>query len=624
MGEGHGVHAKVNGGRNGVGSNEQTPLLRNPGSHDGNRGTGDALIDGVGGDFSQPEEGDIDNDGGKASQRVGSLRGLFISLSVFALIFLQAANMSGISTTQSKIAQDLDSFAEASWFTSTYLICMSSMAPVAARLAQIFSPRNCILTAAVFFALGGVITSQAPDLKTFLIGRAISGIGGAGIMTISFILVLELTSEKRRGIFIGLVNSGFTLGVSLGAVVAGALLSVTGWRFLFLIQGPLGVLAGIGIYFSIPKSFTSGQKVAEGSIASKLANIDYLGAITLVSTIVLFLFGLSSPEIAWLPILISILLLIIFLYIELRLAADPIIPITVLKSRGALLSCFAQLGIMSARWSVLFYTPVYAIAVRSWSPASAGSILVPTNFGFALGGIITGWLHVKRAGSFWLPSITSIFLFSISIFIFSQISTSTIATPLYILNAFVNGLCSKLTLHSHALFISDLWLLISCLLGAALNYTLAHLLHLTPPSTHFISTSLLTTFRGFAGSFGSAIGGGAFVRVIRSSLEKGFTEHGGMTSERRELVRKLLGSPALVGTLDGIEKQIAVDAYVAGLRALWIGATVVALVMIGVQAGTGWEKGELKEEQTAPRGREVGNGIGAENAVWEEGMEEGV
>jgi hypothetical protein len=97
-----------------------------------------------------------------------------------------------------------------------------------------------------------------------------------------------------------------------------------------------------------------------------------------------------------------------------------------------------------------------------------------------------------------------------------------------------------------------------------------------------------------------------------------------MTSERRELVRKLLGSPALVGTLDGIEKQIAVDAYVAGLRALWIGATVVALVMIGVQAGTGWEKGELKEEQTAPRGREVGNGFGAENAVWEEGMEEGV
>jgi hypothetical protein len=87
MGGGNGVHAKVIGERNAVRSNEQTPLLRNPGSYDGNQGTGDALIDGVGEDFSQSE--DIDDNDGKASQRVGRLRGLFISLSVFALIFLQ-------------------------------------------------------------------------------------------------------------------------------------------------------------------------------------------------------------------------------------------------------------------------------------------------------------------------------------------------------------------------------------------------------------------------------------------------------------------------------------------------------------------------------------------------------
>lgn len=106
---------------------------------------------------------------------------------------------------------------------------MSSTAPLAARLAQIFSPRNCIFIASLFFSLGGIVTSQAPDLKVFLLGRAISGIGGAGIMTVSFILVLELAGTKRRGLFIGLVNTGFTTGVSLGAVVAGALLDVKGW-----------------------------------------------------------------------------------------------------------------------------------------------------------------------------------------------------------------------------------------------------------------------------------------------------------------------------------------------------------------------------------------------------------
>jgi hypothetical protein len=57
---------------------------------------------------------------------------------------------------------------------------------------------------------------------------------------------------------------------------------------------------------------------------------------------------------------------------------------------------------MASRWTILFYTPVYAIAVRGWSPASAGAILVPTNAGFAIGGILAGWLHIRRAGSFYM------------------------------------------------------------------------------------------------------------------------------------------------------------------------------------------------------------------------------
>ena len=156
--------------------------------------------------------------------------------------------MSGITTTQSKIAEDLDAFAEASWFTSAYLvnifnsshvneirhsptlqIAMSSTSPLAARLAEIFSPRKCVLAAAIIFAIGGIVTSQAHSLRVFLVGRAITGLGASGVMTISFILVLELSGKKRRGLFIGLLNTGFTTGVSFGAVIFGALLSSMGW-----------------------------------------------------------------------------------------------------------------------------------------------------------------------------------------------------------------------------------------------------------------------------------------------------------------------------------------------------------------------------------------------------------
>ena len=106
---------------------------------------------------------------------------------------------------------------------------MSSIAPLAGRLAQIFSARKCIFVSSIIFSTGGLVTSQAPSLALFLTGRAISGVGAAGILTISIILVLELTGRKRRGLFIGLVNTGYTSGVALGAVIAGALLPVTGW-----------------------------------------------------------------------------------------------------------------------------------------------------------------------------------------------------------------------------------------------------------------------------------------------------------------------------------------------------------------------------------------------------------
>jgi len=111
---------------------------------------------------------------------------------------------------------------------------------------------------------------------------------------------------------------------------------------------------------------------------------------------------MAASKIQWIPIAISALLISLFIYNELYLARVPIIPVTVLKSRGALLTCLAQLGFMSARWMVLFYTPVYCIAVKGWSPTSAGSILIPTNLGFALGGLGAGAFHIKRAGSFYL------------------------------------------------------------------------------------------------------------------------------------------------------------------------------------------------------------------------------
>lgn len=128
--------------------------------------------------------------------------------------------------------------------------------------------------------------------------------------------------------------------------------------------------------------------------------------------------------------------------------------------------------------------------------------------------------------------------------------------------------------------------------GALLNYTLSHVLHLTLPSTHFIVSSLLATFRSFAGSFGSAVGGGIFSRVLKSQLEAGFNGHdsynNNLYKNNDELIRELLGSPALVWQLDGYEREVAVAAYQTAIRTTFFAAFCLVLVSALLQAGTGW------------------------------------
>lgn len=492
---------------------------------------------------------------------------------------------------QSAIAEELEAYELATWFTSAYMIAMASSAPLAGRLATIFSPGFMILASGLSIAAGAVVTSQAGSFAVFTAGRVLTGVGGGGVMTLSLILVLQLTSRRRRGLFVGMVNAGFTAGVSFGAVVFGALLPVLGWRALFWVQAPIGIVAGAGVYLSIP-AFASAGPAKDKSVLQKLKSIDYAGAVLLTAAIVLFLYGLSG-SIKALPMILSVVPLVLFVFVEYRVASDPLIPVSVLQSRGILFSCLAQLGFMASRWTVLYYAPIFVLAVRGLSPTVAGSVLIPTNLGFGIGGVVVGWLHIRRSGAFWLPCIVSIFLFGLALFGLSATSNAGSPAWLYVMIISLNGFCT----------------------GAALNYTLAHILHLATPETHFIATSLLATFRGFAGSFGTAIGGGVFTRSLRSQLTAGFERLDGTTDlspRRLTLIRRLLGSPNFVfnGYLSTAEREVAVKGYEAAFSVMYASAAALVVLVLLVQAGTGWtapanqeSEDEIEEEIAEHDGR---------------------
>lgn len=512
--------------------------------------------------------------------QISVIRAIILCLSIFVLLFVLTSNVSAITTIQSSIATELNASSEVSWFSSAYLIAVTSITPVSGKLCQIFTPRSFLLVSMVISAIGLVIVSQARSLAVFLVGRTVCGIGGAAVTPVAFILVTKFATTNKRAIFFGLLNTGYTTGLACGAIIAGALEPVLGWRAVFWLPIPLTLLAAVTAFFAIGEDKTAINENDTVKLSQKLARIDYFGMLTLVIALVMVLYTLSAPKIEVVAVILSLAMIALFVFVELRWAAEPVVPPAVLKSRANILSGFATVGVMSARWGILFYVPVYGIAVRGWTQSAAGALLIPTNAGFATGGLVAGWLHIRRPGSFYVPTLVSFALFALIHFGVSQLVTATSPIGVFIGALFLNGF----------------------VVGALLNYSLAHLLHLTHPSEHVIVIPFNATFRSFSGSFGSAITGGYFLRTLYQNLDLGFKDAG--IKNRGELIKSLLGSPRLVQQLEGAKKEIALWAYTGALKSTFLGGVVLALCMLGVQACAGWTAPMEDDDPKAARDRD--------------------
>ncbi|KAI1622184.1 major facilitator superfamily domain-containing protein [Exophiala viscosa] len=517
---------------------------------------------------------DVQDEDGNLS----TLRGTLICLSIWLLIFILTNNVSLMTTIQSPIATDLGASTEVSWFTSAYLIAITSITPVAGRLCAIFTPRVYLLASICVQACGLLISSQAPSVNAFLAGRVVTGIGSASVTPVAFILVTELTAPRRRGLFFGAINTGYTSGVACGAIIAGALEPLVGWRAVFWLQIPFTLAAALLAFFTIPEPRRLDASTAAGayhkqSLATKLSQIDYFGVVTIIGAVVLLLYSLSSPKVQITPIVLSVASLVLFVLVEAHWADQPIVPISILRSRGNILTGIATVGVMTARWSVLFYTPTYVLTLRGWSQASAGLTLIPTNLGFGLGGLLAGWLHIRRTGSFYYACIVTCVLFIMSMFAVSWISTPGSNIYGYLTVLFVNG----------------------AIVGCLLNYSIAHVLHLTIPATHIIVIPLNAMFRSLSGSFGSSVAGGLFLRTLQRTLTKEFLARG--ITGKGALIRQLLGSPVTVQKLTGVEREVALVGYETALRTIYSAGGVLAILMLFVQAGVGWTAPDVDKDE---------------------------
>lgn len=527
-------------------ANEQTPLLKDR--------TNDTES------IPQPN-GSVDEEAGGSSEEATdepewSTSHLLLTLgAAYFGVFLAAMDSTIVATLSAPISNEFNSFTLLSWLASAYLIANAGFQPISGKLSDIYGRRPCLVLATLFFAGGNLICGLAKDEWVIILGRVVSGIGGGCMNTISTFAASDVVPLRRRGLWQGFGNISFGAGSAVGGVFGGWMNDAVNWRWAFLIQVPLTLVSTLIIFFTMKIPVKESDK-------SKIKRVDFFGAFTLVAALVLLLLGLNSGgnavpwnhPLVYVSLPVAGLLLGAFVYVEDRVAKEPIIPVRLLLYRTVAAGCFVNWIITMAYFAYIYYVPIY-FQVRGLSATAAGVRLIPNAVGIAVGSFGSGYI-MKLTGRYWWLNFGIELIFVLS-------------------TALVAGLF-KLTIPEWAPFI--ILFLGGLGYGSMLTITLLALISAVPHEFQAVITSASYAAR----STGSAIGIAIASAVFQNLLTKRLWEEFGDRKDAAQFVKMLRDNIDKLKELSKSDKALALASYIDALNGVWF--TMVGLAILGAFA----------------------------------------
>ncbi len=159
-------------------------------------------------------------------------------------MFMAVADQTIVATALPAIASNLGEIERASWVVVSYLIANTIAAPVYGRLGDTFGRRSMMFVALGIFILGSVLCAISPNIEFLTAARVLQGFGGGGLMTLSQALIGETIPPRERGKYQGYLAGVSVSSSTFGPVAGGYLTQAFGWQSIFLVNVPLGLVAG--------------------------------------------------------------------------------------------------------------------------------------------------------------------------------------------------------------------------------------------------------------------------------------------------------------------------------------------------------------------------------------------
>ncbi|KAK8027495.1 hypothetical protein PG991_004551 [Apiospora marii] len=347
---------------------------------------------------SEPSLGDDGDDAHAHHHRWTPPRNfVWIQVAIMSNVFLYGFDGTITAATYAVISSSFGATNTASWLTTSYLVTSTAFQPLYGRVSDLFGRRLCFFFATVTFALGCLGCGLAGDIVTLNCMRALAGLGGGGLMTMATIINSDMIPFQKRGMYQALQNGVTGFGYICGASLGGAIADTIGWRWCFILQVPISVFAFVVGWLAVedPKvNLVIGSK----TLKETWHVVDFSGALLLVTAVSVQLVGLSlgGNELPWSSpwvigaLLGSLALFALFIRVEKRTKAIPMIPLRMLNSRLPILIQVSNVCAGASAFAFLFVLPLFFQVVLLDSATQTGMRLMIPSLAVPIGGLIAG------------------------------------------------------------------------------------------------------------------------------------------------------------------------------------------------------------------------------------------
>jgi EmrB/QacA subfamily drug resistance transporter len=353
---------------------------------------------------------------------------LLVIYGLMAGMFLSSLDQTVVGTSIRTISDDLHGLSQQAWVTTAYLIVSTIATPIYGKLSDIFGRRPLFIFAISIFLVGSIASGFATSMIELAGFRALQGLGAGGLMALPLAIMGDMLAPRERakyqGYFLAVFGISSVIGPLIGGLFAGApfILGIVGWRWVFLINVPIGIIALVMVmrFLHLPK-----RSVNRG------VRIDWWGAATVVLAVAPLLlvaeqgrdWGWTSGG-SWACYIIGGLGILSFILIERMMGDDALIPLKLFKSRTFSMATILGVLVGFGMFGALSSIPLFLQIVNGSSPTQSGFQLLPMILGLMISSIVSGQI-ISRTGRYRIFPIVGTFVMGVGFFLFTFISAAT-------------------------------------------------------------------------------------------------------------------------------------------------------------------------------------------------------